>query len=249
VTEAARTLGLSDALGKKPTTLSGGQRQRVAMGRAIVREPQAFLMDEPLSNLDAKMRVQTRAELIRLHRELGTTFIYVTHDQVEAMTMGERIAVMQAGRLQQVGAPQDVYDRPANLFVAEFIGSPAMNFFEAGLADDGTLRTADATIKLSALQLTALRANTGRVVAGIRPEHLVLQQADEASYAVTFEGKVDLVESLGNELHVIVALAHGSVVVRVPSFVRVAVGGSLRLGVMAEHLHFFDKSTGQRIEP
>jgi multiple sugar transport system ATP-binding protein len=249
VRDVAGTLGIADLLDRKPGQISGGQRQRVALGRAIVRRPQAFLMDEPLSNLDAKMRVQTRAELIRLHRELGTTFIYVTHDQVEAMTMGERIAVMQAGRLQQVGAPQDVYDRPANLFVAEFIGSPAMNFFEAGLADDGTLRMADATIKLSALQLTALRANTGRVIVGIRPEHLVLQQTDETWYAATFEGKVDLVESLGNELHVIVALAHGSVVVRVPSFVRVDVGGSLRLGVMAEHLHFFDKSTGERIQP
>ncbi|MBI2895849.1 MAG: ABC transporter ATP-binding protein, partial [Deltaproteobacteria bacterium] len=146
VGEAAAMLGLEGLLDRYPRQLSGGQRQRVAMGRAIVRRPQAFLMDEPLSNLDAKMRVQMRAELIRLHRELAATFIYVTHDQVEAMTMGERVAVMEGGRLQQIGPPQEVYDRPANLFVAEFIGSPPMNFLEAEPAqEDGRrgLRAAD----------------------------------------------------------------------------------------------------------
>src|SRR6266516_1268735 len=140
VTEAARTLGLADALGKKPRTLSGGQRQRVAMGRAIVREPQVFLMDEPLSNLDAKLRVEMRAEIARIQRDLSVTTVYVTHDQTEAMTMGDRVAVMRKGLLQQLDSPQALYERPANLFVAEFIGSPAMNLVEAELTQsDGTL--------------------------------------------------------------------------------------------------------------
>jgi multiple sugar transport system ATP-binding protein len=247
VRDVAGTLGIADLLGRKPAEISGGQRQRVALGRAIVRQPRAFLMDEPLSNLDAKMRVQMRAELIRLHRELGTTFVYVTHDQVEAMTMGARIAVMESGRLQQVGPPQEVYDRPANLFVAEFIGSPAMNFLEAEPADDGTLKTADASIALTDAQASALRANTGDVVVGIRPEHLVPLEGEGRSFAATFTGKVDLVESLGSELHVIVTLEHRTVVVRVPAPLRVAAGAQLRLGVAAQHLHLFDKSTGRRI--
>ncbi len=249
VRDVAGTLGIADLLDRKPAQISGGQRQRVALGRAIVRRPQAFLMDEPLSNLDAKMRVQMRAELIRLHRELGTTFVYVTHDQVEAMTMGERVAVLEGGKLQQVGAPQEVYDKPANLFVAEFIGSPAMNFLDADPSDAGTLRTADAPIKLTDAQSSAVRANTGDVVVGIRPEHLVPQEGESASYAATFEGKVDLVESLGSEQHVIVVLAHATLVTRLPASQRIKAGATLRLGVAAEHLHLFDKSSGRRIGP
>ena len=179
VKEAAHILGLEPFLKRKPRALSGGQRQRVAMGRAIVREPLAFLMDEPLSNLDAKLRVQMRAEISRLQDDLGTTTIYVTHDQVEAMTMGDRIAVMRKGELQQVGLPQDLYDRPVNLFVGGFIGSPAMNMLEARLAvDDGSLAVelGDQRLALDAEALEAhpaLRAYAGKdLILGLRPEHL-----------------------------------------------------------------------------
>ena len=249
VREVAATLGISELLDRKPGQISGGQRQRVALGRAIVRRPQAFLMDEPLSNLDAKMRVQMRAELIRLHRELGTTFVYVTHDQVEAMTMGGRVTVLQGGKLQQVAPPQEVYDRPANLFVAEFIGSPAMNFLDAEPDDSGDLRTPDANIRLNDAQRAAVRANTGAVVCGIRPEHLAPVEGEGASYAGTFDGQIDLVESLGSEQHVIVKVAHGTLVVKLTGSSRVESGHSLRLGVAAEHLHLFDKSSGRRIGP
>ena len=179
VRETARTLGLEDQLKKKPRALSGGQRQRVAMGRAIVREPQAFLMDEPLSNLDAKLRVQMRTEISRIQRDLGTTMIYVTHDQTEAMTMGDRVAVMNRGVLQQVDAPQDMYDRPANLFVAGFIGSPAMNMVDAVLRRDGVAARSSSPASACACpsrcfqQRPALAARAGsRVVLGIRPEDI-----------------------------------------------------------------------------
>jgi multiple sugar transport system ATP-binding protein len=249
VREVAQTLGIAELLDRKPGQISGGQRQRVALGRAIVRRPQAFLMDEPLSNLDAKMRVQTRAELIRLHRELGTTFIYVTHDQVEAMTMGGRVAVMEGGRLQQVAPPQEVYDKPANLFVAEFIGSPAMNFFGADQTDSGDLRAPDAAFKLTEAQRAAVRANTGDVVVGIRPEHLVPVEGEDRSHAAVFSGQNDVVESLGNEQHAIVTLQHSTLNVRLTGTKRVQAGETLRLGVKAEQLHLFDKSTGGRIGP
>lgn len=249
VREVAGTLGIAELLDRKPGQISGGQRQRVALGRAIVRRPQAFLMDEPLSNLDAKMRVQMRAELIRLHRELGTTFVYVTHDQVEAMTMGARVAVLQGGKLQQVAPPQEVYDKPANLFVAEFIGSPAMNFLDAEPKSSGDLGTPDATFKLNDAQRAAVRANTGDVVAGIRPEHLVPKEGDDTSYAATFDSQIDLIESLGSEQHVIVTIAHGTLVVKLSGSLRVESGQALRLGVAAEHVHLFVKSSGQRIGP
>ena len=177
VTEASRTLGLDESLRKKPRTLSGGQRQRVAMGRAIVREPQAFLMDEPLSNLDAKLRVEMRAEILRLQRDLAVTTIYVTHDQTEAMTMGDRVAVMRRGVLQQVDRPQRLYERPTNLFVAEFIGSPAMNLVEAELERDGdglVARFGEHRLRLG----RRVAAAPGRVILGFRPEDL-----DDASLA------------------------------------------------------------------
>jgi multiple sugar transport system ATP-binding protein len=249
VRDVAQTLGIVELLDRKPGQISGGQRQRVALGRAIVRRPQAFLMDEPLSNLDAKMRVQMRAELIRLHRELGTTFIYVTHDQVEAMTMGGRVAVMQGGRLQQVAPPQEVYDKPANLFVAEFIGSPAMNFLRGDQQDSGDLLNPDALFTLNDAQEAAVRANTGDVVIGIRPEHLVPVEGDASAYAATLSGLVDVVESLGSEQHVIVNMPNGSLSVRLSGPARVQHGHALKLGVLAEHLHLFDKSTGRRIGP
>jgi multiple sugar transport system ATP-binding protein len=208
VHEAARVLGLEAFLKRKPRALSGGQRQRVAIGRAIVRQPQAFLMDEPLSNLDAKLRVQQRAEISRLQNELGVTTVYVTHDQVEAMTMGDRIAVMRKGELQQVGQPQELYDRPVNLFVGGFIGSPAMNMFEAQLQrSDGGLvvKVGDQGLGLGQETLSAhpgLRAYEGRtVILGIRPEDL--QDAALVSDAPAdrrLRAKVELIEALGSEL-------------------------------------------------
>jgi multiple sugar transport system ATP-binding protein len=207
VREAARVLGLDPFLSRKPRALSGGQRQRVAMGRAIVRNPQAFLMDEPLSNLDAKLRVQMRAEISRLQTDLGTTTIYVTHDQVEAMTMGDRIAVMRKGELQQVGPPQELYDRPVNLFVGGFIGSPAMNMLEVQLARaNGGLAVEVGGERLAlgdeALgSRPALRNYEGRtVIVGIRPEHVEDAALTDAPSDRRLRGKVVLTEALGSEI-------------------------------------------------
>ncbi len=199
VEEAAAILDLEQHLDRRPANLSGGQRQRVAMGRAIVRDPKAFLLDEPLSNLDAKLRVQMRTELARLQSRLGTTTIYVTHDQTEAMTLGDRVAVMRAGELQQVGAPADLYNEPKNLFVAGFIGSPAMNFMPAELSD-GRLKLPIGEVEAG----DAARSHEGPVVAGLRPENF-----EDASIAgddlkrergILFEADVDLIESLGSDL-------------------------------------------------
>jgi multiple sugar transport system ATP-binding protein len=208
VHEAARILGLEQFLKRKPRALSGGQRQRVAMGRAIVRQPQAFLMDEPLSNLDAKLRVQTRAEIAKLQHDLGVTTIYVTHDQIEAMTMGDRVAVMRKGELQQVAAPQELYDRPVNLFVGGFIGSPAMNMLEATLEQsNGTLSAALGNQRLDLGEETlathpALRAYEGRmVILGIRPEDLEDAALEpEAPPDRRIHGHVVLKEALGAEI-------------------------------------------------
>jgi multiple sugar transport system ATP-binding protein len=208
VQRAARTLGLEDLLKRKPRNLSGGQRQRVAMGRAIVREPAAFLMDEPLSNLDAKLRVQMRAEISRIQHNLGVTTIYVTHDQVEAMTMGDRVAVMRKGELQQVADPQTLYDRPVNIFVGGFIGSPAMNMVEATIERaNGGLAVALGTQRLEldeASGLSALEAYVGRaVIAGIRPEHLDdVSLAPDTPPGRRLRGMVELREALGSELMV-----------------------------------------------
>jgi multiple sugar transport system ATP-binding protein len=210
VNEAARILGLEPFLKRKPRALSGGQRQRVAMGRAIVRRPQAFLMDEPLSNLDAKLRVQTRAEIARIQDDLGVTTIYVTHDQIEAMTMGDRVAVMRKGELQQVAAPQELYDRPVNLFVGGFIGSPAMNLVETTLeASNGTLHAlvGDERLALSSElldQRPALKGFEGKlVVLGIRPEDLEDAAIEtDAPSDRRLRGKVELTEALGSEIMV-----------------------------------------------
>jgi multiple sugar transport system ATP-binding protein len=210
VKEAARILDLEALLDRKPRALSGGQRQRVAMGRAIVRQPAAFLMDEPLSNLDAKLRVQMRAEISKLQRDIGVTTIYVTHDQVEAMTMGDRVAVMRKGELQQVAPPQELYDRPINLFVGGFIGSPAMNLVEARLEqDDGGLVAVlgDTRLKLDEEKVSArpaLRAFAGRtVILGIRPEHLEdAELTHESRPDQRLKGEVELREALGSELMV-----------------------------------------------
>ena len=215
VREAAGILGLSELLGRKPAALSGGQRQRVAMGRAIVRHPQAFLMDEPLSNLDAKLRVQTRAEIARIQHELGVTTIYVTHDQTEAMTMGDRVAVMRKGELQQVDAPEALYERPINLFVAGFIGSPAMNLLEATLVDDGASMAVEVggfrlqvPPALAAARPDLRRHVGGSVIVGIRPEDLedaaiATGAPDDARISST----VELREALGSDLVVHVPIA------------------------------------------
>jgi multiple sugar transport system ATP-binding protein len=239
VREAAGILGLERYLDRKPKALSGGQRQRVALGRAIVREPKVFLMDEPLSNLDAKLRVQTRAEIARIHRRLGTTIVYVTHDQVEAMTMGDRIAVMKDGLLQQVGTPEELYLHPANLFVAGFIGSPAMNFV--------TVTTAGGEVMMGKSRL-GLGGEPAKVVAaqspgadltiGFRPEHLSL--ANGASDAFRFPAVVDVVEYLGNE-ELIHARAEGNdIVALLPSDRKVKAGDNVELAVPLDRLFVFD---------
>ncbi len=206
VNDAAQVLDLTQHLERRPANLSGGQRQRVAMGRAIVRDPSVFLMDEPLSNLDAKLRVQMRTEVSRLQRRLGTTTVYVTHDQTEAMTLGDRVAVMRGGVLQQVGSPQELYDGPDNLFVAGFIGSPAMNFLPATL-DGGNLQTSIGAIALSPRLRQALeRSNVGReVIVGIRPESFEdasLVTADAREHGITFRATIDVLESMGSDVFV-----------------------------------------------
>ena len=206
VNEAARILDLTQHLDRRPANLSGGQRQRVAMGRAIVRDPAAFLMDEPLSNLDAKLRVQMRTEVSRIQRRLGTTTVYVTHDQTEAMTLGDRVAVMRTGTIQQVGSPQELYDRPSNLFVAGFIGSPAMNFLPSTVEGD-TLRTPLGDVPLTGRLRRALeRARAPRdLIVGIRPEDFqdaALVPADERSSGITFRASIDVLESMGSDVYV-----------------------------------------------
>jgi multiple sugar transport system ATP-binding protein len=206
VNEAARVLDLTQHLDRRPANLSGGQRQRVAMGRAIVRDPAAFLMDEPLSNLDAKLRVQMRTEVSRLQRRLGTTTVYVTHDQTEAMTLGDRVAVMRNGLLQQVGSPQELYDRPGNLFVAGFIGSPSMNFLPS-VVDNNTLRTPLGDVALTGrLQRALERARAPRdLIVGIRPEDFedaALVAEDQRSSGITFRANIDVLESMGSDVFV-----------------------------------------------
>ncbi|MEI7859581.1 MAG: sn-glycerol-3-phosphate ABC transporter ATP-binding protein UgpC [Acidimicrobiales bacterium] len=237
--EAAATLGLGDLLDRKPGQLSGGQRQRVALARAIVRDPKVFLMDEPLSNLDATLRIQTRADIVALQRRLGTTTIYVTHDQVEAMTMGHRIAVMRDGRLQQVAAPQDLYERPGNTFVASFLGSPGMNLLPARCAG-GVLSIDGASIDLGG---SVAAIADGPVTLGVRPESASLDSTGIAASVV-------LVEQLGAETHVICALADGTrVVVRQRNQrVRPDLGDPVAITVDPEALHFFDAETGERLD-
>jgi multiple sugar transport system ATP-binding protein len=203
VQDTAKTLDLTEHLDRKPGNMSGGQRQRVAMGRAIVREPQAFLMDEPLSNLDAKLRVQMRGEVARLQKRLGTTTLYVTHDQTEAMTLGDRVAVMRGGHLQQVGPPKELYANPVNLFVAGFIGSPAMNFVSARIEDD-TLRLPFGDVPLEGRLRVQLHGNgSGRdVIAGVRPEHFEdARFAHDIKRPLKFRMKVDVIEEMGSELY------------------------------------------------
>ena len=252
VLDAARMLGLQDLLRRRPGQLSGGQRQRVALGRAIVRNPSVFLMDEPLSNLDAKLRVQTRRELVKLHRQLETTVIFVTHDQVEAMTMGARIAIIHEGALQQVGDPQEVYQHPANLFVASFIGSPAMNFFHSELRlHDGQLmaQSGGARFPLAEGQARALAAlEGGKVIVGVRPEHILLDWEAEEGPEAGLDVVVDTVESMGHEQHVTFSAGDTTVVARLDVGRSLREGERLQVRIERAHMHFFDPDSGQRIE-
>jgi len=267
VEETAKILDLSEVLDRKPAQLSGGQRQRVAMGRAIVRHPKAFLMDEPLSNLDAKLRVQMRGEIARLQRRLGTTTVYVTHDQTEAMTLGDRVVVMRGGIVQQIGTPDELYERPGNLFVAGFIGSPAMNFFPATLTVTGlTLPFGEVTLTQPVLDVLAQHPAPESVIVGIRPEHLhdaALIDAYQRINSLNFEAKVDMVESLGADKYVYFTnksyVVHSDqlaeledesggdeheFVARVPAASKVAKGKPLELAFDTSKLAVFDADTG-----
>jgi multiple sugar transport system ATP-binding protein len=233
VREAARTLELTQLLQRKPRQLSGGQRQRVALGRAIVRNPKVFLLDEPLSNLDAKLRVQTRIELQKQHQALGSTFIYVTHDQVEAMTMGDRIAVMKDGVLQQVGTPDEIYDRPANLFVAGFIGSPTMNFVKVDISGRHA--------RASGFELELERApGVPSGLLGIRPEAITDRPREGAP---TFDMQVEVVERLGSDEYLYGQVGTDSITARIDPKLRVAVGTEMNLSLDIEKLHLFDAAT------
>ena len=244
VNEAAAMLSCENLLDRKPRELSGGQRQRVALGRAIVREPAVFLMDEPLSNLDAKLRVQTRAEIARLHQRLGTTTVYVTHDQVEAMTMGQRIAVMSEARLQQVGSPQELYDHPDNRFVAGFIGSPSMNFLEVDVTRDGDkvqLKGDGIDIPLPDRYTAGFKAFSGnKLVAGVRPEHLDVK-VDPPSGQL--QGNADVVEYLGNEELIHFSVGGHDIVALIGSEHRVKPGDDLTLHISLDKVHLFDPET------
>jgi multiple sugar transport system ATP-binding protein len=265
VNNAAEILGLTDWLGRKPAQLSGGQRQRVAMGRAIVREPSVFLMDEPLSNLDAKLRVQMRAEVQRIQRRIGVATMYVTHDQIEAMTMGDRVAVLRTGTLQQVDHPQYLYDHPNNVFVAAFIGSPSMNLYEATMGDDARSVKVGSQVlpvpdDVHAARPALARYGGKRVVLGVRPEHL--PAAHDGATGPTLVGTVDLIEALGSELVIHFTIdapvvrpegaagdeedataKAGEGVARVDPMTKVKVGERITFAVNTEGMQFFDMET------
>ncbi|AIH51590.1 trehalose ABC transporter ATP-binding protein SugC [Mycobacterium tuberculosis] len=273
VSETAKILDLTNLLDRKPSQLSGGQRQRVAMGRAIVRHPKAFLMDEPLSNLDAKLRVQMRGEIAQLQRRLGTTTVYVTHDQTEAMTLGDRVVVMYGGIAQQIGTPEELYERPANLFVAGFIGSPAMNFFPARLTAIGlTLPFGEVTLAPEVQGVIAAHPKPENVIVGVRPEHIqdaALIDAYQRIRALTFQVKVTLVESLGADKYLYFttespavhsvqldelaevegesALHENQFVARVPAESKVAIGQSVELAFDTARLAVFDADSGANL--
>ncbi|MGH7048164.1 MAG: ABC transporter ATP-binding protein [Stellaceae bacterium] len=246
VQEAAEILGIEALLGRKPRQLSGGQRQRVALGRAIVRHPQVFLFDEPLSNLDAKLRVQMRVELKKLHDRLGTTAIYVTHDQVEAMTLGDRVVVMKDGLVQQVGGPLELYNEPANRFVAGFLGSPAMNFATVAMRDNAGVLWAEndgIRIRVPGQIAGRLRPYCGQqVTMGIRPEDLHVAGADDPA-ELTLDAAVEVVEKLGSEILLDVAVGNHTMVASVEPDVRFNVRDRLRLALNPERLHFFDTAS------
>jgi multiple sugar transport system ATP-binding protein len=248
VRQAAQLLELEHRLDARPAALSGGQRQRVALGRALVREPKVFLLDEPLSNLDARLRLTMRVEIARLHRRLGTTTVYVTHDQVEAMTLGERIVVLDGGRIQQIDTPMNLYDKPANLFVAGFLGSPAMNLLRGRLHRDNGwhLAMAHGLVPLGTLPSQTPMLENWRdrdIVLGVRPEDL--QPA--APHASIMQAKVEVVEPVGNEVFLNLHFEGNALVSRVPPQHLPAPGTSMQLGLNMDRLHFFDAQGGLRI--
>ena len=249
VEEAAKILDIAHLLDRKPKQLSGGQRQRVAVGRAIVRKPAVFLFDEPLSNLDAKLRVQMRAEISKLQKRLETTTVYVTHDQVEAMTMGHRIAVMKDGKLQQVGSPLEVYERPANVFVATFIGTPQMNFFPARVAEDGAgLAAGTFSLPLPAAMRAAVARHLGRkVMVGVRPENLLERGREARGDAAPLPIEVDIVEPLGREVVVHGSAGEDSITARLDPERVPRPGEIVELQVELDALHLFDPETEQRL--
>ncbi len=254
VKEAAEILDISEYLNRKPKALSGGQRQRVAIGRAIVRNPKVFLMDEPLSNLDTKLRNQMRAEIIKLRHRINTTFVYVTHDQTEAMTLGDRIVIMKDGLAHQIGTPQELYGRPANLFVAGFIGVPQMNFFDADLIkeENGSwyVKLGDSRIDLPADRCERLAANnvsSQRITLGIRPEHIRVGEG-------TLSGTVDVSEMLGGAIHLHLKTLGSSAIVVVQTLdiedprKLFADGAEIRYEIMPRHIHLFGKDSGENLE-
>jgi len=246
---AAQMLNMGAYLERRPRQLSGGQRQRVALGRAIVREPAVFLLDEPLSNLDAHLRVQMRAEILRVHRTVTATAVYVTHDQIEAMTMGDRIVVMSEGRIQQVGTPDELYDSPANRFVASFIGTPAMGFLTCRVERNGdsvTLSSDSVTIRLQPEQARkVMQSGVERVSVGIRPERLMLGESAAADWTV--HGLIDVVEMLGSEQYVHFSVDGGTLTARVSRDHPLKVQQTVTFSGAAQHLHLFDDATGRTL--
>ncbi|MEX0682787.1 MAG: sn-glycerol-3-phosphate ABC transporter ATP-binding protein UgpC [Dehalococcoidia bacterium] len=252
VDEAARILGIEALLKRKPRALSGGQRQRVALGRAIVRDPAVFLFDEPLSNLDAKLRVQTRAEISKLHLRLGTTFVYVTHDQVEAMTMATRIVVMNAGVIKQVGTPGQLYDEPANMFVAGFIGSPAMNFFNGAISAEGGqlyLDLAGFRLPVPASRKSDLESRAGQpLVVGMRPENIhALEYVPPGIEHAEVEAEVEVIELLGNETIAHLTLGGRTFLARLDPRVQTRPGQAMTLAFDTERIQLFDPETEEAI--
>ena len=250
VEEAAQILDITHLLQRRPKALSGGQRQRVALGRAIVREPQVFLLDEPLSNLDAKLRAQMRTELSKLHMRLGTTFIYVTHDQTEAMTMGDRIVVMKDGFIQQVDSPQNLYERPGNMFVAGFLGSPQMNFIDASLVSSGG--AIYATFGEFSIKIPASKNSEGQldnyigkeVIIGVRPEHVHDEPEYLAKYADSIiEADVEVTELMGNETYLYLSAVGNAVVARVAPNTSTRAGDRVKVALVNDKIHVFDKDT------
>lgn len=250
VKEAAELLGIKEFLDRKPKALSGGQRQRVAVGRTIVRQPQVFLFDEPLSNLDAKLRVQMRIEINKLHKRLRTTMIYVTHDQVEAMTMGDRIVVLKDGIIQQVDSPLELYNHPVNLFVAGFIGSPAMNFIQGELQRSGQLqlKTPDFQLTLHKNHERLLKNySKDKVILGIRPEHFLLYDEKQHAGFPTLQAEIEVVEPMGAETYAYFRVGNTVFSTRFQPSDEIRVGNRMKLALQPDELHFFDPDTEKRI--
>ena len=251
VTEAAEILKLTPYLHRKPRALSGGQRQRVALGRSIVRRPKVFLMDEPLSNLDAKLRVAMRSEIVRIHNEVGATTIYVTHDQIEAMTMATRIVVMKDGFIQQIGEPNEIYHHPVNMFVAGFIGTPAMNFLYGKLEDGYFIpRNYDGKIKMTEKMMVLLKNYVGHgMVYGIRPENLIYEKDERfpANKDYSFDMKIDIIELLGDILNVYGKVGDMQVIVKMPNKYGLKIGMTIKVAIEVDYARFFNETTTKAI--